>query len=279
MTTKELSGGVLITECDIDLFKTFDCGQCFRFDTTDGKIFRGVACGRLVVLNSTEDGFFIENMNLDVFNREFANFLDLNRNYEDIHLTLSKSNIHKDALISGKGIHILRQDPWETLCSFIISQNNNIPRIKKIINALCSLCGDKIAEDVYDFPSAEKVAGLGIEGLAKIKVGFRDKYILDAAEKVASGKLNLDSLYEVSLDEAVKTLCTVKGVGPKVAGCVALFGLGHMNSFPVDVWIKKVIDKYYDESFTPNIFGEYAGIAQQYLFYHERYLTKQTVKN
>lgn len=274
MITKELSGGIMITDCDIDLFKTFDCGQCFRFDTADGKTFTGVARGRLVVLNRTEDGFFVQNMSLDEFNHGFSDYLDLNRNYDDIHLSLSETNIHADALKSGRGIHILRQDPWETLCSFIISQNNNIPRIKKIINALCALCGDKIADGVYDFPSAKKVASLGIEGLAPIKVGFRDKYIIDAAEKVANGELNLNALYDVSLDEAVKSLCTVKGVGPKVAGCVALFGLGHMNSFPIDVWMKKVIDKYYDESFSPELFGEYAGIAQQYLFYHERYLAE-----
>ena len=166
----------------------------------------------------------------------------------------------------------MRQDPWEALCSFIISQNNNIPRIKKIIASLCALLGEEISEGVYDFPTPESIARVGASGLAPIKAGFRAAYIADAAEKVATGKLDLNSLYHVSLEDAVTALCTIKGVGPKVAGCVALFGLGHMDSFPIDVWIKRVIEKYYDKDFTPKVFGEYAGIAQQYLFYHERYL-------
>jgi len=274
MRITEKAGGILVTDCDIDLYKTFDCGQCFRFDTVDGKTFRGVALGRPLAINVVEDGFFVEDMTKEEFEGKLSLFLDLDRDYEDIHLSLSKTGLHDGALQSGKGIHILRQDPWEALCSFIISQNNNIPRIKKIIAALCALCGDELGEGIYSFPTADRIAVLGVEGLSPIKAGFRAKYIADAAEKVAKGELVLDSLYDVSLDEAITALCTVKGVGPKVAGCVALFGLGHMDAFPIDVWIKRVIDKYYDENFTPSVFGKYAGIAQQYLFYHERYLAE-----
>lgn len=272
MQITERANGVLVTDCDIDLFKTFDCGQCFRFDSEDGKTFKGVAVGRLLVINATEGGFFVENVTKEEFERKLLPYLDLERNYNEIHKSLSKTHLHEGALKSGRGIHILRQDPWEALCSFIISQNNNIPRIKKIIASLCALLGEEIAEGVYDFPTAESIARVGALGLAPIKAGFRAAYIADAAEKVATGKLDLNALYHVSLEDAIKELCTVKGVGPKVAGCVALFGLGHMDSFPIDVWIKKVIEKYYDKNFTPRVFGEYAGIAQQYLFYHERYL-------
>lgn len=274
MRITEKAGGILVTDCDIDLYKTFDCGQCFRFDTVDGKTFKGVALGRPLVISVTEGGFFVENMTKEEFDGKLSPFLDLERNYEDIRLALIQTGLHFGALESGKGIRILRQDPWETLCSFIISQNNNIPRIKKIIASLCALCGDELAEGIYSFPTAQRVAELGTEGLAPIRAGFRAKYIADAAEKVANGTLLLDNLYDVSLEEAVNALCTVKGVGPKVASCVALFGLGHMDAFPIDVWIKKVLNKYYDESFTPSVFGKYAGIAQQYLFYHERYLAE-----
>lgn len=275
MHITEKAGGVLITDCGIDLYKTFDCGQCFRFDPVDDNTFKGVALGRLLTVAAVDGGFYIEGMSADEFKADFVQYFDLERDYLEVRLLLEKAGLNASALNSGKGIHILRQEPWEALCSFIISQNNNIPRIKKIIAALCSLFGDEIAEGVYSFPAAEKIAAAGIDGLAPIKAGFRAKYIIDAAERVADGRLDLERLKDVSLTDAIEELCTVKGVGPKVASCVALFGLGHMDAFPVDVWIKRVIDKYFDESFTPSVFGKYAGIAQQYLFYHERYLSSQ----
>lgn len=274
MYITEKSGGVLVTDCAIDLYKTFDCGQCFRFEAVGNETYKGVVSGRLVVVKATDGGFYVEGMDKQEFCADFASFFDINRNYDEIQSLLSKAGVPQAALDSGKGIHILRQDPWEALCSFIISQNNNIPRIKKIIAALCALLGDEISEGVYSFPTAEKIAAAGVDGLAPIRAGFRAKYLADAAEKVASGTLVLQDLYNVSLEEAVAALCTVKGVGPKVASCVALFGLGHLDAFPIDVWIKRVLDKYYDPSFSPTVFGEYAGIAQQYLFYHERYISK-----
>jgi len=274
MHVTQKSGGILITDCDIDLYKTFDCGQCFRFDPIGEKSFRGVALGKLITINVTEEGFYIDDMSEDEFKRSFVRYFDLDRDYGEIQNDLEKAGLHLGALQSGKGIRILRQDPWEALCSFIISQNNNIPRIKKIIAALCALLGDKIGDEFYAFPTAQQVAKAGVEGLAPIKAGFRAKYIIDAAERVADGRLDLERLSNVTLAEAITELCTVKGVGPKVASCVALFGLGHMDAFPIDVWIKRVIDKYYDDSFTPESFGKYAGIAQQYLFYHERYLSE-----
>lgn len=274
MNVTQKTGGILITDCDIDLYKTFDCGQCFRFDSTGEQTFTGVALGRLISIKATEGGFYIDNMSCEEFEKDFVRYFDLNRDYAEIHTALEKAGLHQGALQSGKGIRILRQDPWEALCSFIISQNNNIPRIKKIISSLCVLLGNKIDDGVYSFPTAVQVATAGVEGLAPIKAGFRAKYIIDAAERVADGRLELEKLSNVPLSEAISALCTVKGVGPKVASCVALFGLGHTDAFPIDVWIKRVIDKYYGNSFSPDSFGQYAGIAQQYLFYHERYLSK-----
>lgn len=270
----EQSSGVLVTNCGIDLYKTFDCGQCFRFDTEDGKTFKGVTRGKQLTITVADNGFFVDKVTKDEFNNNYKSFFDLDRDYDEIRSQLKKSGLHSGAIECGKGIHILKQEPWETLCSFIISQNNNIPRIKKIINALCKLLGEEIEENVYAFPTPEKLASAGIDGLAPIRAGFRAGYLADAAKKVASGALVLDELYDTNLEETINALCTIKGVGPKVAGCVALFGLGHTDSFPIDVWIKRVIEKYYDADFSPTIFGKYAGIAQQYLFYHERYLSK-----
>ncbi len=273
MNITEKDGGVLVAGSDIDLYKTFDCGQCFRFEAEEGGCFTGVAFGRRLDIRAVgEDGFFIADMTIDEFDSRYADFFDLKRDYEGIRKDLQSRGVVPQAVENGRGIHILRQDFWETLCSFIISQNNNIPRIKKIIASLCSLLGEETADGVYTFPSAERVAEAGEAGLAPIRAGFRARYIADAAEKTASGLLDADALRKAGLDEAVKTLCTVKGVGPKVAGCVALFSLGYMEAFPVDVWIKRVLGRYYAPDFDYRSFGEYAGLAQQYLFYNERYI-------
>ncbi len=276
MNIKELNGGVLVTSCDIDLYKTFDCGQCFRFEDVGGGSFKGVAYGRVLDISTRDNGFFVADMTETEFASRYSTFFDLDRNYAEINKALLKSGVITGAVENGNGIHILRQEFWETLCSFIISQNNNIPRIKKIITALCKLLGDEIADGVYSFPTAKAVAAAGVEGLAPIKAGFRAKYIIDAAEKLVNGDLNYESLCTMGLDNAIDTLCTVKGVGKKVAGCVALFSLGYMDSFPIDVWIKRVLGKYYAEDFDPQSFGEYAGIAQQYLFYNERFVVSAT---
>ena len=145
--------------------------------------------------------------------------------------------------------------------------------IKKIINSLCVSLGDPVEGGGYSFPSAERILEAGEEGLAPIRAGFRVKYILDAAQRVASGNIDLEAISSLSYEQAEMELMRIKGVGKKVASCVLLFGYGFLSAFPIDVWVKRVIEKYYDEDFDPLSLGEYAGIAQQYLFYRERYLT------
>ena len=175
----------------------------------------------------------------------------------------------------ANGIRILHQDHWEALCSFIISQNNNIPRIKKIIEALCSAYGDVIyidenGKNYYSFPSPEKILEAGEKKIFELKTGFRAKYIIDAARKVSSGEISFEEIEKASTDEAMKILCKICGVGPKVASCVLLFSFRKYDCFPIDVWVKKILDKYYPDFTGKEYFGEYAGIAQQYLFYYER---------
>jgi len=167
------------------------------------------------------------------------------------------------------GIRILRQDPWEALCSFIISQNNNIPRIKGIVERLCASFGEEIKEGFYSFPAAEKIATLTLEDLAPLRSGFRAKYILDGAKRVADGEIDLDALKELALDEARQELMKIYGVGEKVADCTLLFGLSHIDAFPKDVWIKKAMAKLFDGSL-PECAAPYAGIAQQYIFHYAR---------
>jgi N-glycosylase/DNA lyase len=179
----------------------------------------------------------------------------------------------KRATDFGAGIRILRQDKWEALCSFIISQCNNIPRIKKIVETLCSTFGDPVelnGKTFYTFPSADRVASLEAEDLAPLRCGYRAPYIIDAARAVASGELNLEELSRKDFNTALKTLKSLNGVGDKVANCVILFGLCMLNAFPIDVWMKKAIKEHYGDGFDPKIFGDYAGIAQQYMFYYAR---------
>jgi N-glycosylase/DNA lyase len=188
----------------------------------------------------------------------------------------------EEAVKCGDGIRILRQDTWETIISFIISASNNIPRIKGIIERLCENFGDEIRYNgniYYSFPSPEKVNSLSLEELSVIRAGFRDKYIKAAAEAVVSGELSLKALEAMTTPEAKKALMSIKGIGNKVSDCILLFGLGRADSFPVDVWIKRIMEYCYFGSeqqiktisaFANEHFGKLGGYAQQYLFFYAR---------
>jgi N-glycosylase/DNA lyase len=260
--------------CNFDIDQVFDCGQCFRFEKTDG-VYTGVALGRRISLKQDGDTVILYDTTQDEFDKKWRYYFDLDRDYAAVIGELSFDERIRTAVQKTGGIRILRQDGWETLCSFIISQLNNIPRIKKIIASLCRLLGEAIGDDTYTFPSAERVAAAGIEGLAPIKSGFRTKFIYDAATKVSQGVVDLEAIPKMSYSEAKRTLMTIKGVGEKVADCVLLFGFGFYEAFPRDVWVKRILSNYYGEDFTPEYFGKNAGIAQQYLFYYERSFSKK----
>jgi N-glycosylase/DNA lyase len=173
----------------------------------------------------------------------------------------------------GTGIRILQQDSWEVLCSFIISQRNNIPRIKKIVASLCREFGDRFEYEnqaYYTFPTAATLAQLDIDDLAPIRCGYRAEYIISAAKMIASGELILDTLLNLVPHDARAILKKIPGVGDKVADCTLLFGLHMLNVFPVDVWIKRAATEYLGREFDLSIFDPYAGIAQQYIFYYVR---------
>jgi N-glycosylase/DNA lyase len=173
----------------------------------------------------------------------------------------------------GAGIRILRQERWEALCSFILSQCNNIPRIKKIIETLCAYFGapvDFMGRSYFTFPTAEQIAALSPEDLAPLRSGYRAPYVIAAARAVASGELDLDALAGTDTATARAALKALPGVGDKVANCAILFGLHQLDAFPIDTWMKKAISANFGDGFDPKIFSPYAGIAQQYLFYHAR---------
>ena len=253
---------------DLDLAQTLDCGQSFRWVENDGK-FSGVAFRKKVEIYFEEDYLFIDNTTVEDYENIWKSYLDLELDYGKIREDIKKLHpVLEEACAYAPGIRILRQEPWEALCTFIISQNNNIKRIKGIVERLCESFGDRI-DDYYAFPSAEKLAELAPEDLAPIRAGFRNKYIIDAARKVNSGEVVLEKCRTLEYDDARAELMKIKGVGVKVADCTLLFGLHRVEAFPVDVWMKRALEKLFPDM-TENDFGDYAGIAQQYIFHYSR---------
>ena len=253
---------------NFDLKETLDCGQAFRWKPLDNGAWCGIAKGKYIELETLNGDIIIKGSSKEDFYEIWEDYFDLKRNYGEIIESISENEVLKAASEFGSGIRILNQDPWEALCSFIISQNNNIPRIKGIVERLCENFGEKCGEG-YTFPSAETVSSLTLEDLSVLRSGFRAKYILDAANKVAKGEIDLEALKLMDFESAREILMTIKGVGPKVADCALLFGLGHIEAFPRDVWIKRALAELFDGELPPCA-EKYAGIVQQYIFYYIR---------
>ena len=257
---------------DFDLEKIFECGQCFRWNRDEDGSYTGVARGKAARIYKEGDSVFISGTAED-FERVWYDYFDLGRNYAEIRRSLCVDDYMEKASDFGAGIRILNQDKWEGLCSFIISQCNNIPRIKKIVETLCQNFGDAIPFDrrtCYAFPPAERIARLTPFDLAPLRCGYRAPYIISAAKALESGKLDFDKLAELDAESARRALKSLDGVGDKVANCVVLFALHKLDALPIDVWMKKAIAEHYGGKLDPAVFGEYAGIAQQYMFFYQR---------
>ena len=268
-----------------NLDRTLDCGQCFRWERVSDNEWLGVAHGRLISVKQMGYELIIYNSTAEDFFNVWCHYFALDEDYDEIDRELlenCQNSTFVKALEQGKGIRILHQDAWESVCSFIISQNNNIPRIKKIIDAISFALGKPIDaremanhgagdREFYSFPTPEAILEAGEEFIFSLKTGFRAKYIIDASQKWCDGTINEEELKQIeSLEDAIDYLCKVKGIGLKVASCALLFGFERHDPFPIDVWMKRVLDKYFEKDFNPSTFGKYAGIAQQYLFDYER---------
>lgn len=257
---------------ELDLVKTFECGQCFRWNADENGVYTGVAYGHAAALWTREGEVYIRTAAPLEFWREY---FDLARDYDGISRSFTgKGGAYLDKAVEyGRGIRILRQEPWEALCSFIISQCNNIKRIKGIVERLCCEFGEEFEFDgrqYYSFPGAQKLALLDEADLAALRCGYRAAYIITAARAVAFEELDLQTLVACPYAEAKKALLALNGVGEKVANCVVLFGLYHMEAFPIDVWIRRALRENFPPDFDPAVLGEYAGLAQQYIFYFAR---------
>ncbi|MDY2987453.1 MAG: DNA glycosylase, partial [Peptoniphilus sp.] len=252
MKIESLEGKVLLRGATNFIPKQiFECGQAFRWEAEEDGSYTTVAFGR--VLNvKVVDGVVELNTTIEEFERIWRDYFDLDRNYASMIEELSFEETLKDAMEYGSGIRILNQDPFETIISFIISQNSNITRIKKAVNFIADKYGEKIDETHSRFPTPEELAKASVEDLReKARVGYRDRYIVESAQMISNGMLDMELLRTADIETARKELMKLPGVGPKVCDCILLFAFKRSESFPVDVWIKRVMEELYLGKVTP----------------------------
>ncbi len=254
-------------EC-FNLDITLDCGQAFRWVKESDGSWSGVAFGKYLNISKQGSTVILKNTDLDTYEKVWKNYFDFDKDYVKICEKLKEDELIRPTVDEYYGIRILNQDSWEALFSFVISQQNNIKRIKGIIARLCEAYGERLENGWYTFPSAERLAKLSVEDFEKLGTGYRAKYLERLAKSVASGELCLEKIKSMSLDEARKSLLNIYGVGVKVANCALLFGFGFYDAFPVDVWMKRVMEFY--PNGLPDCFDGIGGIAQQYLFFWAR---------
>lgn len=274
---------------DFNADHIFDCGQCFRWQRQDDGSYVGPAMNRVVEIAENDGVLTVNNCNEDDFNNIWRDYLDLGRDYGALKKNLGAADeAIRAATEYGYGIRILKQDFWEAVVSFIISQNNNIPRIKGCIEALCKNFGEPIGEYkgklYFAIPSPERLASLTPEDLAACRMGYRAPYLIKTAQQMlAKGGPSAVCAELMSAADPITELQAFCGVGPKVAACISLFGLGRTEAFPIDVWMRRVMNRLYGiaetdmksmSAYAREHFGEYGGIAQQYLFYYIRGIDK-----
>lgn len=253
----------------LDLRETFECGQCFRWLPGEDGSYTGVIGRRQITLRADGGRLLASGVTQEEAQAVLVPYLALDEDYAAIQERFCRNEQLARAVEYARGIRVLRQDRWEALCSFIISQNNNIKRIRGIVETLCSTWGEPLPGGRCTFPGPEVLARLTEEDLAPLRAGFRAGYILDAARKTASGEVDLDRVAALPTEEAARELCRIRGVGIKVAHCALLYGFHRVECLPVDVWMKRVMSQMYPDGLPEEILP-YAGIAQQYLFHYSR---------
>ncbi len=295
---------------DYSLTDTLTCGQAFRYEELireEGYVEYMTVIGSLLVFvgQRTPDELIFYGLDDGDFENTVCPYFALDTDYGRIREEITErtdSDWLKRAAEAARGVRILRQDPWETVFSFIISQNNNIPRIRKIIRLICAEYGENLTEKnrvtvcplsgeaissekcrlcgcCYSFPRAEDIVK-NPEGLLPSHPGFRYKYLVDAAKRVYSGETDLEAIKKKSsYDHTLSELKKILGIGDKVASCAALFGFGNLEAFPIDVWMKRAIDEYFGGRLDYEALGQYRGVAQQYIFHYIRNLASTESKN
>ena len=263
----------------------FECGQSFRWYKEKDDSYTTIAYGKVVNVRKEGTDVVLYPTDMEDFNNIWLHYFDLERDYTVIKEALSLDPILEEAIEFGEGIRVLNQEPFEMVISFIISANNQIPRIKKSIESIALNYGKKIDMDLndreyYSFPTPEELENIELEEFNSLtKVGFRGQRVLATSKIIVNKDLDLDPIFDMTRDEGKLELMKLPGVGPKVSDCILLFAFDKDEAFPVDVWVKRVMEHFYLKEDTnvkhigehgKRIFGELAGFAQQYLFYYAR---------
>ncbi|MDV3426468.1 MAG: 8-oxoguanine DNA glycosylase [Bacillota bacterium] len=280
---ESFENGIIVKDVrNFDLYQVFSCGQCFRWNREENGNYVGVALGRVIEAEKKGNDLYLYNTNKSDFIDIWADYFDLYRDYGEIKDNLKKDEILKKAVKYGEGIRILNQEPFEMLISFIISSNNRIPMIKKVIENICESFGRKISykgKIYYTFPTLSEISSAEEEDFRSFKAGFRAKYIKNTIDMLKNGRQDLDMIKKLSSCEALSHMLSFPGVGLKVADCIMLFSMKKTDSFPVDIWVKRAMNYFYKtgdvslkkiREYAGDKFGSLAGFAQQYLFFYMR---------
>lgn len=274
---------IIKNPADFNLKETIECGQCFHFNRIDENEYVLIAYGHMLHIRQDEKNLIFYNTEENEYNELWRKYFDIDRDYANIkEELLTKDDKLEEAISAMSGVRILNQEFFETLISFIISQNKQIPHIKKIVADISQKYGTYKGEvkgiPMYAFPDVRQLKKATVDDLKELKTGFRAPYIYDAVNRVYDGSINYNELIAMDSYAGIEKMCEIKGVGNKVASCVSLFSLGKRDSFPIDVWIKRIMEHLYfdgQDTTKDNIarlarerFGELGGYAQQYLFYY-----------
>ncbi|MCI8950522.1 MAG: 8-oxoguanine DNA glycosylase [Lachnospiraceae bacterium] len=274
---------VTITNEHFSLSQICQSGQCFRMNQTEHKNYKIIA-GQRYLEACEEEGSISLFCSKEEFHEFWEDYFDLKRDYQQNHLQINPNDSYLLSAASfGWGIRILKQDLWETIVSFLISQQNNIVRIRRCIEQLCKVYGKEMVsvngEAYYSFPTPEALSGLEENQLMACNLGYRSKYVVRAAKSVVSGDFDLNQLRSLPYKQAKEELMKLFGVGEKVADCVCLFGLHHLDAFPVDTHINQALQAHYKRGFPNKRYQGFKGVLQQYIFYYELYGRQNVSEN
>lgn len=274
-------------EINVDYFNlkyTLECGQCFRWKKIDEDYYIGIIKDRVIKIKQDKNKLFVLSNNYSNLEKVVREYFELDKDYKIIEERISKVDEYVEKAVKNtSGLRHLKQDFFETIISYIISANNNIPRISKSVNEISKRYGKEIefeGEKYYLFPRPEELKKVTIDEYRECGVGFRDKYIYNTVRKINNGEINLETMQEMDTLTLRNLLLTLMGIGPKVADCILLFSCSRQDVFPIDVWVERVMKKlYFDDKdvskkeilkYADEKFGKDAGIIQQHLFYNIR---------
>ncbi|MCR5090955.1 MAG: hypothetical protein K6C08_15765 [Oscillospiraceae bacterium] len=263
---------IITIDDDFDLALIAESGQCFRWEKTESAAWRILSGSSCLYLKKLDEESFDFSCDEAEFETVWLDYFDLRENYAAIRGRIDplQDPFLRTAADLEKGIRILRQDPWEMLITFIISQNRNIPAIRRSVELLAERCGEKKTDSrgrpFHAFPEAWQLVSLGEQELKDCRLGYRWKYVHAAAAAVQAGEVRLEELRDADEERTIGELTKIFGVGLKVANCVSLFGLHHLDAFPQDVWIRRVLSEQYPGGYPFEVYSPYNGIYQQYMF-------------